>query len=180
MQVEGDAIEGLEHGNAWALRNPLQPATNWLVGDTPTIPTDSLRFLSQRRPEGPGGAAWPGADAVHDLAVKWFLHRPDDDPAWGEGKPLSSGRTLSLLAGHGAFEIRFRRLDRHCRLLLDQPGDFAIWGAGLEHSWRALEISTVLTLRWATAADPSRPGGAPPPGPCPRRGTLERPSGSPP
>jgi len=32
--------------------------------------------------------------------------------------------------------------------VLEHPGDFAIWGEGLEHRWRALEPSTVLTVRW--------------------------------
>lgn len=139
MQCHGDTIEGLEHGNAWALRDPKQPATNWLVGDHPAIPADSLRHLRH----GELG------DRLQDLAVKWFEHQPGDDPGWGENKPLSRGRTLSLLAGSGAFALWFRRGSRHCRLLLDQPGDFALWGEGLEHGWRALQPSAVLTVRWA-------------------------------
>jgi len=149
MQCEGGPIEGLEHGNAWALRDPSQPATNWLLGDHAGIPADSLRFLPQLLSGG------RPAMAVENLALKWFEHQPSDDPAWGENKPLSTGRTLSLLAGSGAFELRFRRGGCHCRLLLDQPGDFALWGEGLEHSWRALLPSTVLTLRWSPRAERS-------------------------
>ena len=56
-----------------------------------------------------------------------------------------------MLAGPGAFELCFQRGPRRRLLVLDQPGDFALWGEGLEHSWRALEPSTVLTVRWALA-----------------------------
>lgn len=146
MHWVGDSIEGLEHGNAWALRDPAHPATNWLVGDHAAIPADSLRFLRH------GGAGGEGGEALRDLAVKWFVHQPSDDPAWGENKPLSTGCTLSLLASPGAFELRFRRGESRCRLLLDQPGDFAIWGEGLEHRWRALQPSAVLTVRWSLAS----------------------------
>ncbi len=147
MHSEGEGLEGLEYGNAWALRSPLQPSSNWFVGDHPAIPPHSLRFLSHGGPGGQGG------DLVCGLAVKWFEHQPGDDPSWGQAKPLSSGRTLSLLVGPGAFELRFRQGERGCRLVLDQPGDFALWGEGLEHSWRALQPSAVLTVRWSPAIE---------------------------
>ena len=148
MHCEGEPIEGLEHGNAWTLRDPGHPASNWLLGDHAGIPVDSLRFLPHGQPGGAEGALFT------NLAVKWFQHDPADDPRWGEGKPLSSGRTLSLLTGAGAFELRFRRGAGSCLLLLDQPGDFALWGEGLEHSWRVLRPSTLLTLRWSPRSEP--------------------------
>ena len=150
MRVEGEPLEGLEHGNAWALRRPEQPSTNWVVGDHIAIPSDSLRFVGHSSP-GAGSGAGPGGgggEPLEGLAIKWFQHTPQDDPAWGQGKPTSVGRTLSLLAGPGAFELSFRRDGRRCTVVLEQPGDFAIWGDGLEHGWRALEPSTVLTVRW--------------------------------
>jgi hypothetical protein len=134
-------IEGLELGNAWALRSPEAPHTNWLVGDHGGIPVDSLRFLRH------GGPA-AGADGVEDLALKWFAHSPGDPPEWGQGKPISSGRTLSLLAGAGAFELWFRRGDREAGVVLEEPGDFALWGPGLHHGWRVQRPSLVVTLRW--------------------------------
>jgi len=152
MQSEGEEIEGLEVGNAWALRPLDQPSSNWLVGDHPAIPPSSLRFLRQ------GGLASERGEAVENLCIKWFQHDPADDPAWGTAKPISQGRTLSLLAGPGAFELCFQCGPRRRRLVLDQPGDFALWGEGLEHRWRALEPSTVLTVRWALA--PKDPRGS--------------------
>jgi len=147
MRCEGDAIRGLELGNAWALRDPLHPATNWLVGDHPAIPADSLRFVGQ-----PCDGS-PESERVEHLALKWFEHQPGDDPAWEEHKPMSSGRTLSLLAGGGAFELQFRRGEQACTVLLEQAGDFALWGEGLEHRWRALAPSTVISLRWSLKSE---------------------------
>lgn len=141
MQRWGAELEGLEAGNAWALRDPRAPHTNWLVGDHPAIPAESLRFLRHLgHPAGPEPAA--------NLAVKWFVHDPADPPEWGQAKPPSVGRTLSLLAGPGAFELCFRRGEDEAVVVLEEPGDFALWGPGLAHSWRVLAPSVVLTVRW--------------------------------
>jgi len=149
----GVDLEGLEVGNAWALRSPEMPHTNWLVGDHLGIPVQSLRFLRHR-----GDPA--GAEPVENLALKWFVHDPADPAAWGEAKPVSSGRTLSLLAGEGAFELRFWRGEQQLVVVLEEPGDFALWGAGIGHSWRALKPSMVMTLRW----DPGEKDGLTPTG----------------
>jgi len=141
MQRWGVGLEGVEVGNAWALRSPDEPHTNWILGDHPGIPADSLRFLRHGRHPG-------GGQVVENLAMKWFLHDPGDPIAWGEAKPISSGHTLSLLAGTGAFELCFSRGGAELRLLLEAPGDFALWGPGLGHSWRARKPSVVMTLRW--------------------------------
>jgi hypothetical protein len=149
VRRRGAELEGLEAGNAWALRDPLAPHTNWLVGDHPAIPADSLRFLRHLgHPDGPEAAA--------NLAVKWFVHDPVDPPEWGERKPPSVGRTLSLLAGPGAFKLCFCRPEageevdagQKAEVVLEEPGDFALWGPGLEHSWRVFRPSVVLTVRW--------------------------------
>jgi hypothetical protein len=153
VRRRGAELEGLEAGNAWALRDPRAPHTNWLVGDHPAIPAESLRFLRHLgHPAGP--------DTTANLAVKWFVHDPADPPEWGQAKPPSVGRTLSLLAAPGAFELRFRRpggetqaggeskAGEEVEVVLEEPGDFALWGPGLAHSWRVLAPSVVLTVRW--------------------------------
>ena len=145
MRQWGAQVEGVELGNAWALRSPDTPHTNWLVGDHPGIPLDSLRFLRH-------GGHPLGAQPVADLALKWFVHSPSDPPEWGEGKPISTGLTLSLLAGEGAFELRFWRGEEELVVVLEQPGDFALWGEGIGHGWRALKPSAVMTLRWSVLA----------------------------
>jgi hypothetical protein len=144
MRCWGAELEGVELGNAWALRSLETPHTNWVVGDHGGISAESLRFLRHRsHPEG--------AQPVEDVALKWFAHHPDDPPEWGEIKPLSTGRTLSLLAGEGAFELCFSREGEALRVVLEEPGDFVIWGPGLSHSWRTLQPSLVVTLRWRTS-----------------------------
>ncbi len=141
MRWWGEELQGVEVGNAWALRDPQAPHTNWLVGDHPGIPVESVRLLRHLgHPEG--------AEAVSNLAVKWFVHDPADPPEWGERKPLSTGRTLSLLASAGAFELCFRRGEDEAVVVLEEPGDFALWGPGLVHSWRVLRPSVVITVRW--------------------------------
>jgi hypothetical protein len=147
MRRNGMDLEGLEYGNAWELRPPDQPHSNWIIGDHPAIPTDSLRFV-RHHSEAPG-LTTPAL--VQNLSLKWFEHQLDDCPAWGQTKPPSQGRSLSLLAGEGEFELRFRRGTRELVLVLDVPGDYALWGEGLEHSWRPLRPSSLLTLRWLPA-----------------------------
>ncbi|MEB3318914.1 MAG: hypothetical protein VKO39_12350 [Cyanobacteriota bacterium] len=141
MRHWGAELEGLEIGNAWSLRSPEAPHTNWLVGDHPAIPSASLRFLRH-------GSHPAGAQDVAGLALKWFAHSPADPTEWGQGKPISTGRTLSLLAGEGAFELWFGQGEKEMRVLLEQPGDFALWGPGLAHQWRVIQPSLVVTLRW--------------------------------
>jgi hypothetical protein len=141
MRFEGEQLAGLEVGNAWALRPQAQPHTNWVVGDHAGIPAESLRFLRH-------GGHPAGGQGVENMALKWFAHAPTDPREWGEGKPISTGRTLSLLAGEGAFELWFRHGERDARVLLEEPGDYALWGPGIAHSWRVRKPSLVVTLRW--------------------------------
>ena len=79
------------------------------------------------------------------VEVKWGVHRG------GERRRLlaTSGvaTTLSVLVG-GRFRISFP--DRE--VVLSQQGDYALWTAGVPHTWSAEEDSVVLTVRW-----PSRP-----------------------
>jgi hypothetical protein len=151
MLQNGEGLEGVEWGNAWDLRDPSQPHTNWFVGDHPAIPRDCLRFLQHGDPltgSGANSAIPSPAEPVSHLCLKWFQHHPDDDPAWGAAKPSSTGRTLSLLAAPGAFALTFHRGERQLDLVLEQAGDFVLWAEGLEHSWRVLAPSIVLTVRW--------------------------------
>jgi len=151
MRQEGEALNGVEWGNAWDLRDPGQPHTNWFVGDHPAIPREALRFLRHSDPaaaDGSSGTTRAAGDQLTNLGIKWFQHHPDDDLSWGVAKPTSTGRTLSLLTAPGAFALTFRRNGRQLALTLEQAGDFVIWGEGLEHSWRVLDPSTVLTVRW--------------------------------
>ncbi len=137
MKETGERPVDIEVGNAWEGRSVKFPETNWIVGEFLTIPRDSLRHM--QRSEGTQG----GARATN-IGIKWFVHQPSDDPEWGENKGKSIGRTLSILASSGEFEISFG----HYRVTLDSPGDFVVWGPELYHSWRPLKTSTVVSFRW--------------------------------
>lgn len=58
-------------------------------------------------------------------------------------------RTALLVLISGAFRIELP--DR--TVVLRAPGDYVVWGRGVDHSWYAERESTVLTVRW-----PSVPG----------------------
>ena len=64
-----------------------------------------------------------------------------------EWAPASLVRTLNLLI-RGRFVLVFP--DRE--VALEREGDFVLFGPGLAHSYRSVEESLILTVRW-----PSRP-----------------------
>jgi quercetin dioxygenase-like cupin family protein len=73
--------------------------------------------------------------------MKWGVHRKGESRrAWAVGRPDWS---LSILVS-GHFTITF--VDSAYELT--SPGDFVIWGPGVEHSWNAHADSVVVTVRW--------------------------------
>ena len=143
MKLIGQTFAGLETGNAWDLRSSEFPHTNWIVGSFPTIPNNSLRHMRQSDAD-----AGIKGDLAIDVAVKWFLHSPKEPAEWGHRKPTSSGRTMAILVGEGEFEITFSKDGRRTIVVLNTTGDFAVWGSGIEHSWKALSESPILSIRW--------------------------------
>lgn len=103
----------------------------------------------------------PGSDLLHvprdqplsGLCVKCYDHPAGHDS--GPGKPVSEGRTVSLLVSEGSrFRIEFCETPDFASspvrtVLLQRHGDFAAWGEGLYHRWHCEAASTVLTLRWS-------------------------------
>lgn len=142
MKENGTRLDGIEVGNAWEIRSTEHPQTNWLVGNFP-MSRGSLRFMQQTNAQ-----ERVAGDMASDIAVKWFQHDADEPELWGINKPISVGRTLSILVGDGKFELLFTKDDYRYVLTLDRPGDFVIWGPGLGHSWRTIENCTILTVRW--------------------------------
>jgi len=87
-----------------------------------------------------------------DLCVKWFEH-PAGHPN-GEFKPISEGRTISILVGSPSeFRIecspssRFEPQDTVVGVLR-QTGDYMIWGEGVFHRAFGIKPATILTIRW--------------------------------
>lgn len=97
------------------------------------------------------------ADALaQGLCVKWFWH-PAGDPN-GEAKPLSEGRTMSILVGPPSdFRIEVSAEPgfppEATRVIhLRETSDFAAWGPGLHHRAFGLQPAGIQTLRWRPLA----------------------------
>src|SRR4051812_6764963 len=123
----------VEFGNAGALDTK---GTGWFVG------------FSEWAKSGNADLRYIPKDAnVNGLCVKWYFHQAGDPN--GSGKPVSEGRTLSVLAGPpGEFQIEFStdgRFDPQSTTVhtLREPGDFAIWGEGLHHRWACMKPACI-------------------------------------
>jgi hypothetical protein len=80
------------------------------------------------------------------LEIKWGVHpRHDERAQWAR----QDVRTALLVLVSGRFRLDFPGRS----VVLDQQGDYIVWGPGVDHSWFAEEESVVLTVRW-----PSVPG----------------------
>ena len=79
-----------------------------------------------------------------DLELKWWTHPKGDRRA--EWSPPSAARTLNVLI-RGHFVLVFP--DRE--VALEKEGDFVLFGPDVAHSYRSVEDSLVLTVRWPSA-----------------------------
>ena len=80
-----------------------------------------------------------------DVEMKWYTHaKGETRDSWSPGIPA---RTLNVLV-RGKFVLVFPDGE----VPLEKEGDFVLFGPGVAHSYRSLEESLVLTVRW-----PSRP-----------------------
>jgi 2'-5' RNA ligase len=129
---------GLEIGNAGALDTQ---GTGWWIGfsDWTRDGSANLRHM-------------PAQLAAIGVSAKWYDH-PAGHPH-GEAKPISEGRSVSLLVGEqGGFRLDFSRdaafpPEQTFTRVMRRRGDFAAWGAGLHHRAFGLCDSSILTLRW--------------------------------
>jgi len=85
-----------------------------------------------------------GPRLTDDIEVKWSIHpegdhRPDIAPG-------ADTVTLTILIS-GAFEQIFPG-QQPGRTRMERPGDFALYGPDVPHTWRALADSVMLTVRW--------------------------------
>jgi hypothetical protein len=130
----------VEFGNAGDVNTN---GTGWFVGfsDWAKSPPANLRHV-------------PREELASGLCVKWFSHRAGDPN--GEAKPLSEGRTMSMLVSPASeFRIEFSAnpdFPGHEALAhtLRRHGDFVIWGPGLYHRAFGIQAACVLTVRWNT------------------------------
>ncbi|SCF23919.1 hypothetical protein GA0074695_4655 [Micromonospora viridifaciens] len=115
---------------------------------------DDRVYVGNAAVDGAADAGWllghfkPPGDVRHstEVEVKWGVHLAGEArSAWVTGER----RTALLVLISGAFRVELP--DR--TVVLREPGDYVVWGRGVDHSWYAERESVVLTVRW-----PSVPG----------------------
>ena len=85
-----------------------------------------------------------------DVEVKWGIHpRGDHRSGWSSYR---TSTTLSVLV-RGNLRVELRSQGRLRELWLEEPGDYVIFGPGVEHHWESPGGGIVLTVRC-----PSVPG----------------------
>jgi quercetin dioxygenase-like cupin family protein len=85
-----------------------------------------------------------GVRSTGDVEVKWGIH-----PA-GEQRPdwtTDDHRTTMVLLVQGNFVVSLNKGS----IELARQGDYAVWGPGIDHSWKAKEDSVVITVRWPSS-----------------------------
>jgi hypothetical protein len=117
------------------------PFNGWFVGDLPA-------WLRERGLGSDEAVAAAGMRASNLVEVKWGVH-PAGVPRPGGWVASSGITTLSVLIS-GEFEIRFRSAQGEPErvVTLRRVGDYVLSGAEYEHTWRAIEDSVVLSVRW--------------------------------
>ncbi len=140
MQSNQLLTQSVEFGNAGDLDTN---GTGWFVGfsDWTTKPPAYLRHV-------------PAGELGEGLCVKWFSH-PAGDPN-GEFKPLSEGRTMSVLVSPASeFRVEFSATNDFAPQevlahTLRRHGDFVIWGPGVFHRAFGIQPACILTVRWSS------------------------------
>ena len=128
----------VEFGNAGAVNTN---GTGWFIG-----------FSDWSKSGGIDLRHVPAEALSGGLCVKWFDH-PAGHPN-GEPKPLSVGRTVSMLVGAPSefrIECSFRQSffeDESVVHILRKPGDYVIWGEDVYHRAFGVKPATILTIRW--------------------------------
>jgi hypothetical protein len=87
-----------------------------------------------------------GLRSTEDVEIKWGIHRHGDTrPAWG----TNAATTLSVLVS-GCIRIEFAE---GATVVLERPGDYALWAPGVSHRWYIDRGDTVvMTVRWPSRA----------------------------
>jgi hypothetical protein len=82
---------------------------------------------------------------TEDVELKWYAHAKGETRS--EWAPANSVKTLNVLV-RGHFVLLFP--DRE--VALEKEGDFVLFGPGMPHSYRSVEESLVLTVRWPSVS----------------------------
>lgn len=77
------------------------------------------------------------------VELKWSRRSEGWTRGWS---PASDGTSITILV-EGSMALTFRGSRQHT-VVLDEPGDYVMWGPGERHNCLALEDCTVFTVRW--------------------------------
>ena len=121
------------------------------VGNLNDLPTDGTGWVLGFSPWTRGTLRQVSRDtSVEGLCMKW-MHHGAGDPR-GLAKPISAGRTLSVLVNDGEFVLEFASDEAFAtdfrRVVMKRSGDFAAWGPDVHHRWFVPAACTIMTLRW--------------------------------
>ncbi len=116
-------------------------ADNWHVGNAVTDSKDWRGWFVGHFLDDASNIR--ASDAVE---IKWGVHpKGEGRDSWHTGEQ----RTTVVLLVKGRFRIDLSTGS----FLLEEEGDYAIWGPGVDHSWRAEEDSVVITVRWPSRVE---------------------------
>jgi hypothetical protein len=86
-----------------------------------------------------------GVLSSKDVEIKWGIHPVGDKRReW----TADDQRTTFTILVHGNFRIDLTGGS----VTLENQGDYAAWGPGVDHSWEALSESVVITVRWPSSS----------------------------
>jgi hypothetical protein len=86
--------------------------------------------------------------ATGDVEVKLAVYAGGEcRDGWGVNRVAT---TLAVLV-RGRFRLRFPERE----VVLERPGDFALWRPGVPHDWDADGPTIVVTVRWPSVPDDS-------------------------
>jgi quercetin dioxygenase-like cupin family protein len=76
-----------------------------------------------------------------NVEVKYGVHaKGETRTEWVSGEE----RTTLFILQSGRFAMKFRDNEA----VLEQPGDYVMWGPSVDHRWEALEDCIGITVRW--------------------------------
>jgi uncharacterized cupin superfamily protein len=82
-----------------------------------------------------------GLRSTDDVEIKWGIHKAEDSrDEWVTGETRT---TLGILIS-GKYKMNFREQT----VTLSKPGDYVMWGPGVDHKWQVIEGGVFLTVRW--------------------------------
>lgn len=105
-------------------------------------------YFGNAKDDGQETRGWVVGDFIPEelrhsstVEVKYGVHaKGEARHEWVTGEQ----RTTLFILQTGRFAMKFRDHD----VMLEQVGDYVMWGPGTDHQWEALEDCVGITVRW--------------------------------